>query len=186
MRCDGAPRGWPAIPMAWASTRGIASKCRWPLRRGSSTRVGGGTSVAPPSQERPTPAAVTARRALHRGPGSQPGPAGGRRGRGGPGHLAGVGRAWLRRDPGLLRQPAPSRPTTSSPGSSSSRRQRPTCSASNEDGLAGGASHQAAWQPQQLLAQVGPPAPEGPCACHLQAAVDGLQAELHKQPSRRP
>jgi hypothetical protein len=51
---DGAPRGWPSIPMAWASARGIASTCRWPLRRGSSTRVGGGTSVAPPLQERPT------------------------------------------------------------------------------------------------------------------------------------
>jgi hypothetical protein len=24
-RCDGAPRGWPTIPMAWASARGIAS-----------------------------------------------------------------------------------------------------------------------------------------------------------------
>jgi hypothetical protein len=45
--------------MAWASARGIASECRWPLRRGSSTRFGGGTSVAPPSQERQTQPAVT-------------------------------------------------------------------------------------------------------------------------------
>jgi hypothetical protein len=55
-RCDGAPRAWPPIPMAWASARGIASKCRWPLRRGSNTRFGGGTSAAPPSQERRMPA----------------------------------------------------------------------------------------------------------------------------------
>jgi hypothetical protein len=73
-RCDGAPRGWPTIPMAWASARGIASKCRWPLRRGSSTRFGGGTSVAPPSQERPTPAGVTAHRQLgHPRPAAGPG-----------------------------------------------------------------------------------------------------------------
>jgi hypothetical protein len=64
-RCDGAPRGWPTIPMAWASARGIASECRWPLRRGSSTRFGGGTSVAPPSQERPArPGCYGSRRTL--------------------------------------------------------------------------------------------------------------------------
>jgi hypothetical protein len=55
-RCDGAPRGWPSIPWLGPAPEATASRCRWILRRGSSTRFGGGTSVAPPSQERPTPA----------------------------------------------------------------------------------------------------------------------------------
>jgi Histidine kinase-like ATPase domain len=50
-----APRGWPSIPMAWASTRGNARSgaAQRTLRRGSSPRFGGGTSVAPPPRTTP-------------------------------------------------------------------------------------------------------------------------------------
>jgi hypothetical protein len=64
--------------------------------------------------------------------------------------------------------------TTSFAGLNNSRRPGPARSASTDCGLAGGPAHQAAWQLQQLLAQLGPLAPEGPCAYHLQAALDSL------------
>jgi hypothetical protein len=59
MRCDGAPRGWPTIPMAWASARGIASTCRWPLRRGSCTRFGEAPRLLHPHKNGPRQPAVT-------------------------------------------------------------------------------------------------------------------------------
>jgi hypothetical protein len=85
---------------------------------------------------------------------------------------AGAGRAWRRRRPGLRRQP-PLTLRRPHPWLSS-RWQRQGRNASNEGGLAGGATRQPG-QARQLLAQVGPPAPEDPCAYHQQATVDGLQ-----------
>jgi hypothetical protein len=54
-------RGWPTIPMAWASARGNASRVDGHCGEESSTRFGGAASVAPPSQERSRPAGVTGR-----------------------------------------------------------------------------------------------------------------------------
>jgi len=93
-----------------------------------------------------------------------------------PPDLAGTGRACLRRRPGYLGQP-PRAPDDLIPGSSSSRRQRHGCSASNEGGLAGGC------QPPGSLANLSSSSPgsalqrrTGPCAHDPQAAVDSLRS----------
>jgi hypothetical protein len=151
VRCDGAAPGLADHPHGLASARGIASECRVATaareqHEGRGRHLGCTTLTRTADPARLLPLAP---------------------------HRAGTGRAWLRRPPGLLRQP-PVPQTTSSPAQQQAaapgwrrrqcRRARGRCQPPGSLAKLGSS-----------LAQVGPPAPESPCADGLRAAVDGWQ-----------